>query len=99
MSGQQVQHGPERDGQASTHQSDPGLAVLITLPIDIFGTEQAEASGADDVLEEVKVGISDDVVRESGDGRASRPRDDGDNEDGPKKSTWNTDDVIHKSSA
>lgn len=94
-----MQHGPERDGQASTHQSDPGLAVLVTLPIDIFGTEQAEAAGANNVLEEVKVGISDDVVRESSDGCASRPRDDGDNEDGPKKSTWNTNEVTPKSSA
>lgn len=70
-----------------THQGDPGLAILVPCPVDVLGTEQPEASSADDVFEKVKVGIPNRVVRECGDGSASGPRDDGDDEDGPEEGT------------
>jgi len=70
-----------------THQSDPDLAVLVTSPIDVFGSKQAESSSTDDLLEEIKVGVSDLGSRESRHASVSRPGTDGDQEDGPKKST------------
>ena len=71
-----------------THQSDPDLAVLVTSPIDIFGSKQAESSSTDDLLEEVKVGVSDLGSREGCHASVSRPGADGNQEDGPKKGTW-----------
>lgn len=70
-----------------THDCNPDLAAGIGTPVHVLRAEKLEAASGDDLLEEVKVGISEGSVRESRDGCRTGPGDNGNEEQRPKQCT------------
>jgi hypothetical protein len=68
-------------------EGDPDFAISVSGKVYVLRSEKLEASGRYDILEESKVAITELSMREVGDGGRSRPRNDGDEEDRPQKST------------
>jgi hypothetical protein len=68
-------------------EGDPDFAVSVSGEVYVLRSEKLEASGRYDVLEESKVAVSKFGMGEVGNSGRSGPRDDGDEEDRPQKST------------
>lgn len=71
----------------STHDRNPDLAVAVRAPVDVGRAEEGKASSGDDAFEKVKVGVADRGVGKGGDSGGTRPRDDGNEKQGPEEGT------------
>jgi hypothetical protein len=68
-------------------EGDPDFAVSVSGEVYVLRSEKLKASSGNNILEERKVAVSEFGMREVGNSGRSRPRDDGDEEDRPQKST------------